>query len=268
MNGRLGGPVFAVVLLGAGLSPALAASPGVHVAIEPRERVVAPDTTFVVSIVVTREGASFNAFDLHVGYDPDALTLVPQTPAAEQEGAYFVAGCSNRFHRFHPGAGRDTITDVLLCAGKSLTGPGEIYRLTFRASRTSQVTAIRLLPGVQFYDAGLFVNPDSTEDARIGIGVPLADVAARPLNLTASRAAPRRIRFTIASHRSGTYELDVRSAAGRTVRRFSDIKLEPGETVLEWDGRDDRGHVVASGRYVAVARKGTHAAHVRFAWPP
>jgi hypothetical protein len=145
---------------------------GVRVAMLPAAQTVAPGSEFVLSLEVTRAGAAFNAFDCVVGYDPAALTLVPQTPIAQQEGAYFAAACGTHFHRFQPGADRDTITDVLLCAGASVSGPGEIYRLRFRASSTAQLTTVRFLPGLQFYNAGLFVNPDSSSDAVVGIGVP------------------------------------------------------------------------------------------------
>src|SRR5437879_4467303 len=94
-------------------APAAVAAPGVKVALLPAAQTVAPGAEFDLSLEVTRAGSSFNAFDAIVGYDPAALTLVPLTPLSNQEGSYFVAACSNRFHRFRPGADRDTITDVL-----------------------------------------------------------------------------------------------------------------------------------------------------------
>ena len=185
-------------------APGANGAPGVKVALLPAAQTVAPGAEFVLSLQVTRAGAPFNAFDAIVGYDPAALTLVPQTPIALQEGAYFGAACGTHFHRFQPGADRDTITDVLLCAATSVTGPGEIYRLRFRASNTAQLTTVRCLPGLQFYNAGLFANPDSSSDAIVGIGVPATaestvvkapapkpGVKARPARRRASPRPPR-----------------------------------------------------------------------------
>ena len=170
-------------------APATPATPatGVKVALLPAPQTVAPGSDFTLSIEVTRAGSAFNAFDVYVGYDPAALTLRPSVPISRQEGAYFVVGCANRFHTFRPGVGRDTISDVLLCASTSLAGPGQIYTLRFRASDTVQVTTVRFLPGLEFYDAGLFVNPDSSSDALIGIGMnaaaPTAAVTAPAVRL-------------------------------------------------------------------------------------
>ena len=120
----------------------------------------APGPTWVIldlTIVVTQSGSAFNAFDAIVGYDPAALTLVPLSPLSLQQGSLMTGACSNTFHQFEQGADRDTITDALLCNATSVTGPGQIYRLHFRASATPQVTTVRFLPGLQFYNAGLYV---------------------------------------------------------------------------------------------------------------
>jgi hypothetical protein len=200
-------PRAAGALIGVALllpAPHVSLAQGVTVALLPATQTVAPGSEFVLSLEVTRAGSPFNAFDAIIGYDPAALTLLPQTPVALQEGAYFAAACPNHFHRFQAGVDRDTITDVLLCAGKSVTGPGQIYRLRFRASNTAQSTHVRFLPGLQFYNAGLFANPDSSSDAIVGIGVPATaestvvkapapkpGVKARPARRRASPRPPR-----------------------------------------------------------------------------
>jgi hypothetical protein len=151
-----------------------AASPleaqGVHVALLPASQTVAPGSEFELTLTVTQAGSAFNAFDAYVGFDPTALTPVPMSPISQQEGAYFVGSCGSRLHRFRAGVDRDTVSDVLLCAGASRTGPGDIYRLRFRASETPQATVVRFLPGLQFYNAGLFVEPEYATDAVVGIG--------------------------------------------------------------------------------------------------
>ena len=141
-------PLLLVGVLTAHASPA---APGVTVALLPTQQ-VAPGATFDVYIQVTQAGSVFNGFDAVIGYDPAALTFVP---GSNEEGPYMTGACGNTFHVFRAGAGRDTITDVLLCAGVSLPGPGQLYKLRFQASMTPQVTEVRFLPGLQFYNAGL-----------------------------------------------------------------------------------------------------------------
>src|SRR2546422_3555261 len=94
------------------------------------------------------------------------------SPVSLQQGTLITSACGSTFHRFRAGAGVDTVTDILLCNGVSMTGPGQIYRLHFKASTTAQLTAVRFMPGkLKFYDAGLFVTPVSSTDAQVGIGV-------------------------------------------------------------------------------------------------
>lgn len=261
----------AAVLLGALLlaGPGEAAAPGVRVALLPASQTVAPGAEFALSLELTRSGSPINAFDCVIGYDPAALELVQQTPIAQQEGMYFAAGCSNRFHRFQPGVGRDTISDVLLCAAKSLTGPGQIYRLRFKASTTAQVTTVRFLPGLQCYNAGLYVDPDSSSDAIIGIGVPVdsarVSVDAPALELTASAdSATSSVTFGIEADRAGEQRLLVTDPEGHIVRRLQSGEFEAGARTVVWDGRDDSGAAVAPGSYRATIRVPGQARETRF----
>lgn len=260
---------IALVLLCA--LPTSALAQGVKVALLPAAQSVTPGAEFVLSFEVTRAGSPFNGFDAIIGYDPAALTLVQQTPISLQEGVYFVAGCANRFHRFQPGVDRDTISDVLLCANKSLTGPGQVYKLRFRASNTVQSTTVRFLPGLQFYNAGLFVNPDSSTDAVIGIGLALA-VPPPPVSSAAPRlkllALPNPSRgpmsFRIETDRSGWQRLLILDLQGRIVRRLSDGTFPAGLRSVAWDGRSDSGSVVAPGPYLASIRVAGREQNTRF----
>ena len=112
---------------------------GVTVALTPTQQVV-PGATFDVYLDVTEAGSAFNGFDAYIGYDPAALTYVP---GSNQEGSYMLdpPACGNTFHVFKAGVGVDTISDVLMCGGVSLPGPGRLYRLRFQASRQAVCTA-------------------------------------------------------------------------------------------------------------------------------
>jgi hypothetical protein len=252
---RAGGGALLAALLAA--SCAFAAAPGVKVALLPELQTVAPGSEFELSLEVVREGAAFNAFDAYIGYDPTALTFLPQSPISQQEGAYFVAACPNRFHRFRAGSDRDTITDVLLCASTSIPGPGQIYKLRFKASDIPQATRVYFLPGLQFYNDGLFVNPDSSSDARIGIGLVLATPPAAPrapaLRLVvAPNPAREHVSLRIETDRSGWQRLRVTDLQGRLVRRLDDGSFGAGMRTVSWDGRDDTGAAVPPGRYIVT----------------
>jgi hypothetical protein len=221
-----------------------------------------------LSIDVTEAGSPFNAFDIYLGFDPAALTPVPLSPLSLQEGSYFSAACPNRFHRFKAGTDRDTISDVLLCAATSLTGPGQIYRVRFQASSTPQVTTVKFLPGLQFYNEGVFVNPAYSGSAIVWIGTPLAVPAAPSVRDLSLSAAPNPARgamgFELGLPEAGTASLEVADIQGRVVRKIEAGVLEAGTHVLAWDGRDAAGLTVAPGIYLARARLGSWTVHTRF----
>jgi len=233
---------------------------GVTVIISPLNQTVAPGSEFEVSIQVTAAGSPFNAFDAYVGFDPAALTPVPLSPISLQEGSYFTGGCGNRFHIFAAGSDRDTVTDVLLCSGASLTGPGQIYRLRFRASSTPQVTYLRFLPGLAFYNEGVKINSVTTGDAHIGIGMPAGVGDARPSGLRLT-AAPnpshsRGTTFSIEMDRAGDQRVLVCDLQGRVVRHLQNGFFPAGSRTVSWDGRNDSGVVVPPGVYLGMLKAG------------
>jgi hypothetical protein len=171
-----------LVLLGA-LLLVLGASPsaaGIKVAILPAGQVVAPGDSFDVSIEVTEAGSSFNGFDLSIGYDHTALTFVQRSPVSLQEGAYFVAACpSGRFHMFQAGTDSLAITDVLLCAGASVTGPGQIYKLRFSVEPPPGHDAASL-SGAGVLQRGVCHRCDHNASVGIGTSPRFRDASGRP----------------------------------------------------------------------------------------
>jgi hypothetical protein len=58
----------------------------------------------------------------------------------------------------------------------------------------------------------------------------------------------------------GTADVDVFNAIGRMVRRIPLGRIEAGERLTKWDGRDSAGRQVASGRYfIRLTVGGLHA---------
>jgi len=229
-----------------------AAGQGVTATFSPVSSQVSPGAEFTLEITVPVAGTPFNGFDAVVGYDPAALTLLPTSPLSLQEGALMWNACHNTFHIFRQGASTDTITDVLLCGGMSLTGPGQIYKLKFRASSTPQVTHVRFLM-LQFYNAGMYVDLAGSTDAVIGIGMSPVAVESPPapddLNLRiVPNPANRSTTFEVGAVPSGSFEISVVDAAGRLVRHFEGASAAGS---IVWDGRDGDGRAVPAGIYYA-----------------
>lgn len=264
------GVLAALLLIGA-LSPAPARAQGVHVALLPAQQTVAPGSTFDLTIEVTQAGSAFNGFKALVQYDPAALTFVPLSPTASQQGCLMTGACSaacgNTFHDFR--ASHDTLqaTSILLCPQFNLTGPGQIYKLRFQASNTAQITELSFLL-CEFYTNGTYVLPVTTTGCRVGIGVTLdAGGGTQPAGGMRLLALPNPARGVIAldysSGATGPTELVVTDVAGRIVRRFRLERVEPGAHRLEWDGRDDSGASLPAGVYLVRMSQGALARHTR-----
>jgi hypothetical protein len=245
----------AILSLAGGMSAGRAApaAVGVTVALIPTQQVV-PGAMFDVYLDATEAGLSFNGFDAFIGFDPAALTFVS---GSNQEGSYMTNACGNTFHAFKASAGVLTISDVLMCGGVSLSGPGRLYRVRFQASMTPQRTLVEFLPGLQFYNAGLYVNPANTTRAAIGIGMsPVVGVepTGPPTRLSLA-AAPNpsagTLTFRVESNQAGAETLSVFDLQGRVVRRLAERRTEPGVHSLAWDGRDEAGAKLSPGVYLA-----------------
>jgi hypothetical protein len=246
----------ALLALAAGVafaSPGPAAAAGVQVAVSPALTTVAPGEEFTVVLQVTEAGASFNGFDAVVEFDPAVLAFLPASPLSQQEGPLMTGACASRFHRFTAAADSLVITDVLLCANVTLTGPGTIYRLRFRAGNSPASTWVRLRPPrTRFYDAGLFVFPVGTADGEVRIG-DLTDAGVPgPAGLSV-RAWPNPARATatleLSAAVAGPQRVTILDARGRRVRAYAFPDGTPGRRMLAWDGLDQRGHRAVAGWY-------------------
>ncbi len=252
------------LLLAALATPASA--DGIHAALLPASQTVDPGDTVYVELWVTEAGLAFNGYDAVIGFDSGALTFLPTSPLSLQEGSYMKSACGSTFHYFVPAPDSLTISHALLCAGKSLSGPGQLYKLRFRASSTVQSTSVHIRH-IQFYDAGVYVNPAYASDAVVGIGiqagVPPGGPGAGAVRL---RALPNPCR----SHTSLAVDggaavgpLVLYDLAGRRVRTL-DGALDDGDTWrFEWDGRDAAGTALAPGVYLAVIHVATSPVSAR-----
>ena len=238
------------------LALATPARAGVTVAILPDSQTVAPGAEFEVAITVTEAGSSFNAFGLVLGFDPAALSAVSISPLSDQVGGAMTEVCTNIFHDFRRGTSRDTANCSMLCAGASTSGPGEIYRLRFRASTTAQVTALTFVQQ-KFYGGGLLVMPVQATGAvvRIGAGqVSVGEVPGTAHRLFLHQARPNPARSGSEIRYEIPYEdhvsLDVLDIQGRLVRRMRNSIEPAGVYRVFFDGRSGEGRLLPAGVYL------------------
>jgi hypothetical protein len=193
---------------------------------------------------------------------------VPLSPLSNQLGSLVTGACGTLFHQFHHTGGIDSVDVGLLCAGVTMTGPGTIYRLHFRASSTPQATTLSFRPGTMFADGGITVMGLSTKDAAVGIGVaPVLDAgdAPPPAELSLSAApnpAHGEVAFSFGAPLAGAAQLRVSDVQGRTVRVLA---VPAGARSARWDARGAGGEAVGPGLYLVELRRGERRDVVRVA---
>jgi flagellar hook capping protein FlgD len=239
---------------------------GVTVALQPSAASVAPGSEFDVYLQVTQAGSAFNGFDAIVGYNPAALTLI-RLSDAQQEGALLTSACGNLFHRFSEGTDRDTISAVLLCNQTFVTGPGTLYRLHFKASNNPQVAVVSFLPGLHFYNAGLYVTPVTSSNATIAIGSSVGvgtEVAMPGLRVLASPNPARgAASLRIESDQAGAQAVRVLDSLGRVVRDLGRGRFAAGSREISWNRRSDAGRRLPAGVYTIEVTSGEQSARTR-----
>ena len=238
------------------LPPAHAA--GVTAAILPDSGFVSPGSEFTLELWVTEPGSSFNGYDAVVTYDPAVLTFLPTSPPTLQEGAYMKEACGSTVPYFTSAGDSLVISHVLLCNTLSIPGPGQLYKLRFLASTTPQWTWVRIRH-IQFYDAGLFVNPALPSDAAIAIGVPVGVPGPGPAPAeTRVTVAPNPCRaattIVVETAATGEQHVLICDVQGRAVRHLDHGAIVPGTRRIAWDGRDDTGVRLAPGVYRVLVK--------------
>lgn len=251
---------------------ATSAAAGVKVGLTPPIQNVAPGADFDVYIDVTEAGSAFNGFDAVVSYNPAALTFLPLSPTTAQQGCLITGGCSascgNTFHVFSAAGDSLSVSDVLLCNGVTLTGPGHLYKLRFHASNTPQITQLTIRRA-NFYNAGLFVNPVEKAGCWIGIGITLDVPGNVPFPAAGMRVEPNpsrgRVLFVPEDGDTGPAEIDVLDLQGRLVRHLETPSLA---ATLAWDGLDAASQRVPPGIYLARIRRGPRVQSARIVLLP
>lgn len=260
--------VAATMLLGVLLAPPVRAA-GITVALVPPATVHTNDG-FDLDVQVTNVSDPFNGFDAVIVYDPAVLTFQQASPVSSQQGCLMTGTCSvacgSTFHQFHAAADSCAITDVLLCNQVDVHGPGQVYKLHFKAPATAQTTHVGFRHAA-FYDGGIRDTSLTTNDVDIAITVPVG-VGDAPLPGALSlRASPEPargpLRFTIDAPRPGPQRLEIHDLMGRRVRLVASGWQPAGTRSVEWDGRDESGAPLPTGVYLATLHAGDAIARTR-----
>jgi hypothetical protein len=243
---------------------------GIHAELTPGHVTVEPDSTFTLDLDVTPAGGAFNSFAAAIGFDPSALTFLPAAPLSLQEGCLMTGTCSSAcgvtFHHFTAAGDSLVINESLLCDSLSLTGPGQIYSLRFRAAHTDQTTFVRVRR-IVFFNAGVFATPVTSTDAQVDIHrttsvAPGAVTTGLRIGVVPNPARGA-LSLSIDAGASGEQSVDVLDLAGRLVRRLDQARYAPGARVLRWDGAGNDGSRLPSGVYVVRVRTGGAVAQSR-----
>ena len=147
-----------------------------------------------------------------------------------------------------------------------MTGPGEIYRLRFRASSTPQTTTLTFLEQ-KFYRGGLLVVPVEASGAVVEIRTPQLGVGEAPATsrLTVS-AAPNPmlagVVFGVEIPESGDLSITLLDVQGRVARRLGGGWVSSGTRQIKWDTTDESGVRIRPGVYRVVVHCGSSSQEV------
>ena len=141
-----------------GLVPGIALA-DVAVSLQPAESCAGPDETFTVTITVDQEGSAFDGYEAVVLFDPEYL----EVESLSQNGMLIQELCGTTWWYTEVEDSTIFISHVALCGGDSLTGPGPLSSITFRAAGPFGLTDIAF-DYVEFYRSGSEV-PCSWTDA-------------------------------------------------------------------------------------------------------
>ena len=173
--------------------------------------------------------------------------------------------CHQTFHLFSiaPDSTQLVIHHSLLCSGIALTGPGVLYHLRFRAKAVSADAWLRLKRDASnetlVIDDGVQVLPLVTTDALLTVNGGTDVPPTRPSG-PVLRAAPNpfnpRTELSFELTAAAPVSLCILRLDGTRVRTLLDGSCGVGIRTVTWDGRDDVGHCLAAGCYLATLAVG------------
>ncbi len=166
------------------------------------------------------------------------------------------SACGATFHWFTSGTTEVGMVHSILCTGMSLTGPGELYILHFRATGAAQTTPFSITM-VDFANAGDPVTPVIVTNTSIVI-TPASDTQTPPHAQMALHIAPNPFNpstvIEVDAENAGPQSVEVYTATGRLVEVLENGYFPAGSRRIVWNGRREDGTRLASGVYIVRFR--------------
>ena len=194
---------------------------------------------------------AIRTIDVTVTYDP---TIIQSLGGGS--GTLYTSSGIYTFQGFEaPTPGRWHGYAVLMGAGLSVNGPGELYYWNFKALANG-VTAITSIEVYLATTDGSWFSTVTLPPAKVQVGQwasGVGDVPARAgaLSVQPNPFNPRTV-FKCELPRAGRATVTVHDLRGALVAGLFAGDAAAGPLAVAWDGRDDRGRAVAAGTYLFV----------------
>lgn len=228
------------------------------VSLVPPGHCVEPGALCTLQVMVDQAVDSLSCMEIHIRYDPAYVAC-----AGALEGTLYKRAGYPTFFSWES-IPPDTVTavDCVLGYRSYFLAPGELVRFVFLATTPGicpvTIAAIRLWD-IDRIELAPFVG----ESADITVCGTVGDETATPrvgaLSNYPNPFNPSTVLTLWLPQADGRpaesdVRLDIFSVSGERVRSLFAGTLESGAHELVWNGRDDRGFVVATGVYIGVAR--------------
>jgi len=221
---------------------------------------VQPGEACTLQVLVDDAVDSLSCMEIFVSFDTAYAVCT-----AALEGQLYKAAPFPRFFRWeHPVPDTVSAVDCVLGYRSYIVAPGELVSFVFRAVKNGVCR-------VYFQKTSLFdvdriaLDPIKGAHAEIIVGqqsggVPAAMGAGSLANYpNPFNPATLLILLLPEGSRPGDaarVSVEVYRASGARVRSLFDGRMQAGRHEIPWDGKDDEGHAVAAGVYLAVAKTG------------
>ena len=198
--------------------------------------------------------------DVTVNYDP---TIVQSLGGGA--GTLYTNSGIYTFQGFEaPATGQWHGYAVLMGAGLSVHGPGELYYWNFKALANG-LTAITSVEVYLATTDGSWFSTVTLPAAKVQVGRWVSGVGDVPARSHALSVSPNpfnpRTGVKCILPEAGRATVGVYDARGARVAAVYDASTEAGPLTVDWDGRDDNGRVMPAGTYlIVVTAPGLHEA--------
>ncbi|MCK4548111.1 MAG: hypothetical protein KAW17_11800 [Candidatus Eisenbacteria sp.] len=233
----------------------------------PSDTSILLDDSVWVDVRVGGDVADFKTYRVLMEYDPEIVELLTL-----RQGPLLFESPHQTFFRNRSEGDSLNVLDSILGAGLTVSGPGSIIRMLFRAvgHGTSPLHFNDVRPADVW---GLGMAATATDGSIQVIdptGVTLDEGTEAPAAPGPITVSPNpsdgicRLRFSRPDDGlSRRLEIEIFDVRGRRIRSLRPGPSPSGQLSVEWDGRDTMGRRVPAGVYFAVLRAGSEKLHAK-----